>query len=309
MTTRPVPPVLLLIFNRPDSASVVFERIRRVKPGVLCVAGDGPRPGVPGEEEKCRRARELVNEVDWPCEVRTLFRDENLGLRTAVSGAITWFFEMESEGIILEDDCVPSTSFFPFCSELLERYREKSEIMAISGVNFQFGAQKTPHSYYFSRYNHCWGWAGWRRSWKYYDNAMSQWSQARVEGTLDRVLQDREAARYWTEAFDKAFRGEVDSWAYRWTLSTWLAGGLAILPSVNLVSNIGFDDDATHTRGKSPIANMSAEEIDFPLHHPPHLEVDVEADRRTFEKCYKMSLKGRVRAVAGRLKACLRGKD
>lgn len=308
MTTKPVPPVLLLIFNRPDTAASVFERIRRTRPGVLYVAADGPRRHVLGEEERCLRARELVKRVDWPCEVRTLFRDENLGLRAAVSGAITWFFEMESEGIILEDDCVPSDSFFPFCGELLERYRNRPEVMAISGANFQFGSQKTPYSYYFSRYNHCWGWAGWRRAWKFYDDGMSHWSQARADGTLERVLQDREAARYWTGAFNRAFIGEVDSWAYRWTLSTWLAEGLAVLPSVNLVSNIGFDDDATHTRGRSPLAHMEKGELEFPLIHPPDIVVDREADRRTFETCYRTGLGNRVRSVLGSLWRQWRGR-
>ncbi len=288
-------PVLLLIFNRPEAASRVFEKVRRARPAMLYVAADGPREGANGEEHLCAESRRVVTNVDWPCEVKTLFRDRNLGLRAAVSGALDWFFGQEEEGIVLEDDCVPSDSFFPFCGELLERYRHTPEVMAVSGVNFQFGAPKIPYSYYFSRYNHCWGWAGWSRSWKAYDDDMTGWPRAREDGTLEKVLGYPEAARYWTEAFDKAYRNEVDSWAYRWTLSTWLAGGVTALPTVNLVANIGFGDEATHTRGESSLAFMETGELTFPLTHPSGILVNENADRRTFDTCYRNTLSGRFR--------------
>jgi hypothetical protein len=297
------PPILLLVFNRPDAAARVFERVRRARPSRLYVAADGPREGVAGEEKLCAETRAAVSSFDWRCEVKTLFRERNLGLRAAVSGALDWFFGLEEEGIILEDDCLPSDSFFPFCQQLLERYRHTPEVMAISGVNFQFGSHQIPYSYYFSRYNHCWGWAGWSSAWKAYDDDMRQWPRAREDGTLERVLGDPKVARYWKSAFDKAFNEEVDSWAYRWTLATWLADGMAALPAVNLVSNIGFGDEATHTRGQSSIAHMPTEELDFPLIHPPGLTVDFDADRRTFDTCYKASFSGRIKgALAGYLK-------
>ncbi|MDT8395066.1 MAG: glycosyltransferase family 2 protein [bacterium] len=297
-------PVLLLIFNRPDAAARVFERVRQARPATLYVAADGPRESVHGEKRLCAEARRAATNVDWPCDVKTLFREGNLGLRAAVSGALNWFFGQEEEGIVLEDDCVPSGSFFPFCTELLERYRHTPEVMAVSGVNFQFGAHKTPYSYYFSRYNHCWGWASWSRSWEAYDNDMTRWPQAREDGTLGKVLGDPEAARYWKEAFDKAYRNEVDSWAYRWTLSTWLAGGVAVLPTVNLVTNIGFGDEATHTRGRSLLACMKTGEITFPLRHPPGTSVDENADRRTFDTCYRRTLSVRIRNKLGHLFRC-----
>ena len=295
MEMRFTPPILLLVCNRPDLTEQVFKTIRNVQPKRLYVAADGPQDAVGGDIKLCEHTREVATAVDWDCSLRTLFRDRNLGVRVAVSSAIDWFFEEEEEGIILEDDCVPSKSFYAYCAQLLARYRNTPQVMAVSGVNFQFGAHKVPYSYYFSRYNHCWGWAGWRRSWKAYDDKMSEWPKAREAGTLERVLSHPRAARYWTETFDKAYRNEVDSWAYRWTLSTWLAGGVAALPSVNLVSNIGFGEKATHTKGTSSLAFMKTEELAFPLTHPPSISVDEDADRRTFENCYRSSVWRRIK--------------
>ena len=203
---------------------------------------------------------------------------------------------------MLEDDCVPSSSFFPFCTELLERYRDDDKVMAISGANFQFGAMETPYSYYFSRYNHCWGWAGWRRAWRHYDDAMTTWPEVRETDRLEQQLGSKQAARYWTDAFDSAYRNEVESWAYRWTLSVWLTDGVTALPRENLVSNIGLGGAATHTMNPSPLDSMEARELDFPLKHPPSLAVDEDADRRTFDNCYRPpTLGGRVRSRLGRL--------
>jgi hypothetical protein len=211
-------------------------------------------------------------------------------VRAAVSGAVEWFFENEEEGIILEDDCLPSSSFFHFCRDLLGRFRDDERIMVVSGVNFQFRRMRSPHSYYFSRYNHCWGWASWRRAWKLYDDKMSRWPEARMKGYLKEIFDDRRVVEYWTNAFNRAFEDQVDSWAYRWTLSTWLAGGLAILPAVNLVSNIGFGEGASHTKGKGLLDSVPEKDITFPLIHPDNVVLDIDADRRTFEICFSQSL-------------------
>lgn len=302
MTDASTAPVLVLIWNRPDVTRRVMDAVRGARPPRLYVAADGPRADVATDADATAAARRVATDVDWPCRVETLFRERNLGLRAAVSGALNWFFEHEPGGIVLEDDCVPSASFFRYCSELLERYRDDERVMAVSGVNFQFGAGPIPHSYYFSRYNHCWGWAGWRRAWRRYDDAMTAWPEVRGTDRLERVLGSRRAARYWTEAFDTAYEGRVDSWAYRWTLAVWLAGGLTALPRVNLVSNVGFGDGATHTTDAGPLAALPTHELEFPLDHPPTVEADDEADRRTFEVCYRPpTLAGRVRHRLARL--------
>lgn len=274
--------VLFLVFNRPDTTKQVFEAIRKAKPPRLYVAADGPRADKPGEAEKVEQVRRIATQVDWDGEVKTLFRDKNLGCRKGVSTAIDWFFENEEEGIILEDDCLPSQSFFWFCEELLERYREDMRVMAVSGDNFQKGPARNEFSYYFSRFNHCWGWASWRRAWSYYEKDMQSWPYIRDNGYMQDILLDKTAIKYWSKIFETTYRNEIDSWAYRWTFSCWMQNGLTILPNVNLVSNIGFDEDSTHTTDKDnanskiPVLNLS-----FPLKHPTWMIRDERADDYT----------------------------
>lgn len=274
--------VLFLVFNRPDTTRQVFEAIRKAKPPRLYVAADGPRADKPGEAEKVEQARRIAMQVDWECEIKTLFRDENLGCKIGVSSAIDWFFENVEDGIILEDDCLPEQSFFWFCQELLERYRDDKRIMTISGNNFQFGRKRTDYSYYFSRYMHCWGWATWKRAWQYFDLKMTQWPKIRDEGWLNDILDSTSEVISRKKLFDSAFKNEVDSWARVWTYSIWLQNGLNILPNINLVSNIGFDSDSTHTKDRNKhYANMKTEIMKIPLQHPPFIIRDSEADAFT----------------------------
>lgn len=162
-------PILLIIFKRPDTTQIVFDQLRKVKPKTLYVFADGPRKNRIGEEEKCKLAREIIESVDWECNIKKNYNEENLGCKKAVSNAITWFFENEEQGIILEDDVVPNKSFFNFTSSLLEHYRYNSKVMYISGNNFLGNKTNVNGSYYFSIYPHIWGWATWRRAWKLFD--------------------------------------------------------------------------------------------------------------------------------------------
>lgn len=274
--------VLFLIFNRPDTTKQVFEAIRQAKPPRLYVAADGPRADKSKEGEKCEQVRIIATQVDWECEVKTLFRDKNLGCRVGVSTAITWFFENEEEGIILEDDCLPSQSFFWFCEELLERYRDDMRIMAVSGDNFQKGPARNEFSYYFSRFNHCWGWASWRRAWSYYEKDMQSWPNMRDNNYMQDILLDKVAVKYWSKIFEAVYKNKIDTWDYQWTFSCWIQNGLTVLPNVNLVSNIGFDGDATHTTGKgNRLSKMTAFELSFPLKHPNWMVKDKRADNYT----------------------------
>jgi hypothetical protein len=275
------PPVLLLIYNRADLSRAVANAVREAGPSRVYVAADGPRRDRTDDLQRCAEARRTVLEADWPCEVFTLFRDENLGCRVAVSSAIDWFFEQESEGIILEDDCLPDATFFAFADELLERYRDDERVMAISGNGSHARGMPRPESYVFSRYNHVWGWASWRRAWEHYDAAMEDWPKLRDTPWLDSIGDGhRDFTRYWQNAFDNAYRQAVDSWAYRWTYSCWLQNGLTALPSKNLVKNIGFGDNSTHTRdAASWLASLPLESLSTPLKHPPSVERDVDVDR------------------------------
>ncbi|MCS3642211.1 hypothetical protein GGP51_000683 [Salinibacter ruber] len=276
------PPILLLIFNRPDLTEKVMEQIRAAEPSRLFIGADGPRADHPDDVERCEWAREVATRVEWDCEVHTLFRDENLGLKEAVSSAITWFFEHVEAGIILEDDCVPHPTFFPYCAELLERYRGDERVRVISGNNFQPPGRTYDASYYFSMYNHCWGWATWRNAWGSYDGTIPEWSDLKETPWLQGWLGSEAEAAYWAEIFDRVYQEQVDSWAYPWTFACWKEHGLTALPAVNLVSNIGFGKGATHTRnGDAGTPHRPADAIDRPLRHPHAIIRNYRADRYT----------------------------
>ncbi|MCT7989219.1 TylF/MycF/NovP-related O-methyltransferase [Laspinema olomoucense] len=274
----PIRAVCFIIFNRPKTTERVFELIRQVKPHQLLVVADGPRGDRPGEAEKCIQARAIINRIDWECEVLTNYSEKNLGCRERISSGLDWVFTIVEEAIILEDDCLPHPSFFTFCWELLERYRDNEQIMAISGDNFQFGHRRKDDSYYFSRYAHSWGWATWRRAWQHYDNKMALWPKVREENWLEEVLEDNHASRCWSHIFQNVYDRQIDTWDYPWQFCCWIQGGLTILPNVNLVSNIGFTAEATHTQGSNPLGNLPTEAMVFPLKHPELIIRDNQAD-------------------------------
>lgn len=284
------PPVLLLVFNRPDMTAKVFSQIRKVQPPQLFVAADGPRANHPRDEDLCQEARNVATQVDWDCELHTHFRSENLGLKEAVSSAIMWFFRHVESGIILEDDCVPHPTFFPYCHELLEKYQNDQRVMAISGDNFQPNSKDYDASYYFSAYPHCWGWATWSRAWDWYDGEISEWKRLKNTGWLEGWLGSSPSAEYWADIFDRVANEGVDSWAYPWTFSCWAQHGLTILPAVNLVSNIGFDDRSTHTKqADSGAAHLPTNSLRTPLTHPSCIVRDYSADRHTLENHFGVS--------------------
>lgn len=253
--------VLFLVFNRPDTTARVLEAIRQAKPPRLYVAADGPREGRAGEYERVARVREIATAVDWPCEVRTLFRDKNLGCKYAVSGAITWFFEQEEQGIILEDDCLPSQSFFWFCEELLIHYRYDMRISMVSGYNNKgiYGAS----DYFYSNIGSIWGWASWRSAWAPYDVEVTSLRKKygddlfRLRDLLGaKIAANRQ--QHWM-ALEKG----LDTWDYQWSFVRHFNNGLSCVPRYNLVENIGFGEGATHTKARQRSAPRF--EIDFPL--------------------------------------------
>ncbi|MBW4590064.1 glycosyltransferase [Aetokthonos hydrillicola Thurmond2011] len=272
-------PVCFTIFNRPDTTQKVFEAIRQVKPPLLLIISDGPRSDKLGEVEKCNAVRAIVDQIDWKCELLKNFSDINMGLKHRISSGLDWVFNIVEEAIILEDDCLPHPTFFRFCEDLLEHYRYDERVMLITGTNFQFGLKRTNYSYYFSRYIDCWGWATWKRAWQNFDFEMKQWPEIRDNNWLIDILQDPVEAASWSNIFQNTYDGHINSWAYRWKLACWIQSGLTIIPNRNLVSNIGFNIDAVHTKdSRSPFANTPVEEIDFPLNHPKFVIRDAESD-------------------------------
>lgn len=286
-------PVALLIFNRPDTTARVLAGIAKVKPAKLFVFGDGPRSDRPDDKEKCAAAREVVTRVvDWECEVITKFAASNLGCGRGPVAGIGWVFSQVDRAIILEDDCVPQPGFFAFCDELLEKYRDDERVMHIAGKTVQGRWTRDRFSYSFSHHPISWGWATWRRAWRFHDPAVSRWPELRETSWLTDIVEHPRAVAFFRELFDRAYerRGDVDYWDYQWAFACWAENGLSIWPNATLVSNIGFGHpDATHTlSGDDPLTTkdpkISREDGLFPLRHPTHVRRIREADRFFMEQ-------------------------
>jgi hypothetical protein len=284
-------PVLLLIFSRPDTTRRVFETIRQARPTRLYVAADGPRSGHPTDAVRCAETRAVVQEVDWPCQVFTLFQEQNLNCGLAPVTAMNWFFSHELEGIILEDDCVPAPSFFPYCAELLARYRDEPRVMHIGGNNFGSEAQQPQGpeapSYYFSTQRNSWGWATWRRAWQLYDYHLTDFRQVVAAGDLNDTFTGPLEKRYrlGKMAGVLALPQPPDVWDYQWEYTIARHHGLYIVPAVNLVGNIGFGNGSTHTHdGGDMMGALPARDLTFPLRHPAKIAQDRRRDNRRFNE-------------------------
>jgi hypothetical protein len=273
-------PVIFIIFNRPDTTRQVFETIRAARPRKLFVIADGPRPDRSGEAERCAATRMIIDEVDWECEVLRNFSETNLGCRLRISSGITWAFEHVDRAIILEDDCVPSGSFFHYCADLLDRYESDERVMMVSGRNHLFGDPGTTESYYFSRYPHVWGWATWRRAWAKYDVNMTQWPEIRERKLFDQYFPKTIERFYWESTFQHVYEGNINTWAYQLFYSIWVNSGLCAHPTRNLVRNIGFNAEATHTKWAHVYSSLAADELDLPLIHPATILANSDKDER-----------------------------
>jgi len=297
-------PVALFFFNRPEATRRVFAEIRRARPSRLLLVADGPRPGREGEAASCAAAREVVANIDWPCETLRNYATANMGCKRRVSSGLDWVFEQAPEAIILEDDCLPHPTFFRFCQELLEKYRDDERVFHISGDHFRFTGPPNPFSYYFSRFNYIWGWASWRRAWRHYDVEMKLWPAIRDGGWLDPLVGGPRQARRWSRAFQEVYDGALDTWDYQWGLAVWIHGGLSIRPSVNLISNIGFDSAATHTKTAGASANLPAQAMEFPLRHPTFMMPDAYEDQflsnGAAPRTMRQRILGRLKRICGR---------
>lgn len=275
-------PVVLLLYTRPDTTRALAEIVAAARPPRVLVVADGPRSGDADDAARCEETRAVVAETDWGCEVVMNYADENLGLKRRVETGLDWAFDTVDEAIVLEDDCLPHPTFFPFCEELLARYRDDSRVLSISGNNFAAGPDERGLSYRFSRYPHIWGWATWRRAWRQYDPALATWPELRRGGWLEELLGDPQAVQYWSYMFERC-HAEGYTWDYAWVFASWVAGGLSAVPNRNLVTNVGFRADATNTHAefRGVFADVPAAAMDFTLNHPSLVERDVDADRFT----------------------------
>jgi hypothetical protein len=285
---RETPPVLFLVFRRPELTARVFEAIRGARPARLFVAADGPRPGWPDDAERCARARRAATAVDWPCDLRTLFRERNLGCGVAVSEAIRWFFGQVEEGLVLEDDTLPDASFFPYCAELLEHYRHDTRVMHIAGYNpLEHGCGDG--SYYFSPLMHCWGWATWRRVAAQYDFRMADFPRFKEQGLIRAVFRTRLQQRHFLRIFETYHRGAINNWDQQWLYMIVSRHGLCINPAVNLVRNIGFGVDSTFAanpwsyHGRRAAGSLTA------IRHPSFVLAHPAVTERILRRAYGVS--------------------
>jgi hypothetical protein len=278
-------PVALLVFNRPEATRLVVAEILRAHPPKVLVFGDGARPGRPEDCRLVAETRAVIQEAQWECEVLTNYSEVNLGTRYRPASGLDWVFANVEEAIFLEDDCLPHSSFFRFCDELLERYRDDERIMMVSGDNFMKGRKLSPYSYLFCRYVGIWGWATWRRAWQHYDVDLRLWKTLRETSFLDDFLGNEAEARLWRHYFDNILTGESRTWDHQWQFACWLHHGLSIMPASNLVSNIGFGATAQHYKEFNPkLANIPTFEIGSPLRHPPTIIRTPEADDFVFRE-------------------------
>ncbi len=273
MATAVVTPILILAFNRPELVQKLLDRLREIEPTQLFFAVDGPRADRPSDAELVAATQACAKLIDWPCEVRTLFRETNLGCGRAVSSALSWFFSNVERGIILEDDVLPRLEFFPYCEELLERYEDDRRVFAISGSNFVPAEHiSTNGTYRFSHITHVWGWATWRRSWVNYRYDIQDWrKRLPVAQRWERTGRNLLDFAFWSLVFTRASRGRPDTWDHQWTLAQMSEGALTATANVNLVDNIGFGVAATHTNDK-PAFCLPTSAIQFPLQHPPVMD-------------------------------------
>jgi len=274
--------VLFIIFNRPDTTQEVFHQIRKAKPTQLFIAADGPRNNHPTDQEKCAQAKEIVSKIDWPCDVKTLFHKENLGCGLAPSKAINWFFDHVEQGIILEDDCVPTQSFFYFCQKILSYYKHDTRIAHIAGTSFcKDVCNSMTSSYYFSRIPQIWGWATWKRAWKNYDFMMSSFPEFKENNIIKNIFHEEILQEIFFLISQNTYnhvQNETNQtlWDFQWLYAILTQNGLCITPTKNLIRNIGFREDATHTKCLDPLrSNIPVEEMDVTnLIHPTFTTVN-----------------------------------
>jgi len=293
-------PVVLIIYNRPQMTKKVLDAITDVQPRTLFVIGDGPR--TPKEIPLCQAARSIVKEINWACDVQMNMADKNLGCRKRIVSGLNWVFSQVEEAIILEDDCLPHPSFFQYCQNLLMHYCHNEHVMEIGGGNYQAGQTRSEYSYYFSKYSHTHGWATWRRAWRYFDESIAAWPYLKQTAAWNLICGGEQERQYWNSIYNMIFEGKLTtSWDYQWQFARWCRGGVAAVPNVNLVSNIGFGRQATHTRWKcKALAHLPTHDIGT-IRHPPAVVGNLEADRYMFRKIFQGNMFCRALRHAGRL--------
>lgn len=289
-------PILFLIYNRPDTTKQVFEKIKKIKPKKLFIAADGPKKNKENELELCLKTRKITENIDWDCDIQTLFREKNLRSRMAVSSAIDWFFANVEEGIIFEDDCLPDLSFFRFCAEMLKKFRQDKRIMMVGGINARGKWKNNIQSYHFSYFGHNWGWATWKRAWDYFDVDIDLWEKDEVKKKIKDVIGNKLLYEIKKKDFDDVYKHLVDAWDYQWLFARLYNSGLTVVPSVNLIKNIGLYNSSRIKNISSRSnrwAKLSSYSLQFPLIHNDIIVAD---------RAYSNSIRGNIMMLKGIIK-------
>ncbi|MFA6200191.1 MAG: nucleotide-diphospho-sugar transferase [Bacteroidales bacterium] len=277
-------PILVIIFNRPNLVQGLFNELKKQKPKQLFVFCDGARKDKLGEIELLQQSKSIFEtQIDWNCDLNTNYLEDNKGAGRAIASAIKWFFENVDQGIILEEDCLPHQDFFPYCEELLQRYKEDKRVIFIGGNNFQ-KRKVSQYSYYFSSYPHIWGWAAWKKTIEGYSFDIDDISKKEIRQILKRYFDSWHEREYWYDRFKLVKNNRINSWDYQLMFNIWRKNGVAIIPVVNLVKNVGFDKNSIHCKNKNDIsANLTLNNI-LPLNHPNHIEVNKKVDYTYFKR-------------------------
>lgn len=271
-------PILFLGYNRPEETTKSFQCIRNYAPSKLYIALDGPRNSK--EKLKCEKVKEIVSKLDWDCEAKFLIRESNLGCKNSVNNAIDWFFEHEDMGIIYEDDILAESDFFEFVGQMLQHYKNDERVWLVTGNNL-LGKWGQSSSYFFSKIGAIWGWGTWRRAWLKHDKGMSAWPEIKRANAIFNILQE-DLAEERNLIFDKVYSGEIDTWDYQFTFTRLINSGLSIVPSVNLIKNIGFNSNATHTRQNPDNLFNEILNLVFPVKHPVGFFADSDFDFKIY---------------------------
>ena len=296
MTERMESPVVMIVFRRPEITRRVFSAVANARPKRLFIIADGPRANSTEDSTRCEEVRKIVTSVSWPCQLETNFAEHNMGLRPRVVSGLNWVFSKVEDAIILEDDCLPHPSFFPYCCELLDRYRDRHQIASIAGFNPMPEKGSFEFSYYYSLVMNCWGWATWRRAWKEYDDHLESWPEVKQANLLYQLFPDANVVAYWGRIFDMMYRGEgPNTWDYPWVYTCWKRNWLTIVPRRNMIENIGLGPDSTHTSVADPAYCPPVEAMELPLRHPPAITPWPDRTMRMQRRFFSTRIMERVR--------------
>jgi hypothetical protein len=278
-----VKPIIVFLYNRPNQTKEILGILSRVRTKKLYISIDGPKESKEGDDKLVEKVESIANTYNYTSKFEIWKSPSNKGCQASIKDGLDRFFQLEEAGIILEDDTIPSESFFHFCSDLLDKYRDTQEIMHIGGNNFAYPEYRTDNSYFFSVLNHIWGWATWRQSWTKFASNYDESLEPKVEAFVNN---NRLFSTY-IESIKRTYNGEIDSWGYQWTYTCWLNEGISILPKKNMVKNIGFGHQATHTTGKDPyLSSLKTHDLVFPLKHPKRIKISRRADNVVSKRFY-----------------------